>query len=92
VCVGKGPWRAGPPPGVGWWPASTVRFSDEVRWWDGHTWSVGALADYSREFAAWRAGIKVPDFVVPRIRWRQRADWWSDRSKSEGPQGDGHDG
>jgi hypothetical protein len=39
-------WFSGPPPAVGWWPASvTCNFVDIYRWWDGFVWSTAVFHD-----------------------------------------------
>lgn len=39
-------WFSGPPPAVGWWPASATRnFLDLYRWWDGSEWSAAVFRD-----------------------------------------------
>jgi hypothetical protein len=32
-------WHRGPPPSVGWWPASIFENSEVLRWWNGQGWS-----------------------------------------------------
>jgi len=32
-------WHSGPPPSVGWWPASTMENESVIRWWNGTYWS-----------------------------------------------------
>lgn len=78
--VGKGPWRYGPPPSVGWWPASVGNNQDTLRWWDGSTWSWCSLSRKSSEAAAKFAAITALDSRT--IRWRDRADWWPERSRT----------
>lgn len=31
-------WRSGPPPSVGWWPASKRGDPTVLRWWGGSNW------------------------------------------------------
>jgi hypothetical protein len=78
--VGKGPWRDGPPPSVGWWPASGVRFKNFLRWFDGSGWSSGVNGWMSAEEAARMASLKDND--LEKILWRDRADWWPERSRT----------
>ena len=80
--VGKGPWRKGPPPSVGWWPADMDDFKSRkaLRWWNGICWSkavwVGVpyfpreLNDIANSTTTWE------------IVWRDRADWWPKRSRT----------
>jgi len=70
-------WRDGPPPGIGWWPASLAATPDPtaLRWWDGE-WSGGvALDGDSAERAGRIASLKS---ITPErfIRWTDR--WWED--------------
>lgn len=66
-------WHKGPPPEIGWWPASIVQDHQSIRWWNGEFWSVGALPEDSAEEAAKYATKKSsqrPDW----IQWTDR--WW----------------
>lgn len=67
-------WRDGPPPGIGWWPASLVSYLDPtvLRWWDGK-WSSVALDSDSAERAGRVASLE--SITHERfIRWTDR--WW----------------
>jgi hypothetical protein len=79
--VGRGPWRVGLPPSVGWWPASPNREVDELRWFDGCMWGHAVLADMSAEAAA-RFAFVPTIYAQRQIEWRERADWWPERSKT----------
>lgn len=78
--VGKGPWRDGPPPSVGWWPASVHPYRDMLRCWNGAQWSCCASSCQSAETAAKDAAM--PALGQKTIRWRDRADWWPERSRT----------
>ncbi len=79
--VGKGRRRKGPPPSVGWWPASIAKGSiGFVRWWDGEKWSIGAFSTMTPSLAA--ALAQKPSGRQEDIRWRDRADWWPLRSRT----------
>ena len=73
-------WRSGPPPEIGWWPASSIRRMDGrrapqpewLRYWDGKAWSVGDFAFQTAEVAAEDAGVREP--VQYNIFWTDR--WW----------------
>ena len=73
-------WRKGPPPSIGWWPASMSRDLDILRWWDGSAWSQPAFCEESAEIAAMSAEEKSP--VQKFIRWTDRPAWWPARSKT----------
>lgn len=65
-------WHSGPPPEIGWWPASIVRDPNAIRWWDGFSWS--ALA-YPRYCAYWAAEMARTKTNLPNlIEWTER--WW----------------
>jgi len=68
----KRQWRKGPPPEIGWWPASGVQDHTAIRWWDGHMWSCPAIPFDSAEDAA-SAANKISQFQ-DRIEWTDR--WW----------------
>lgn len=68
-------WRSGPPPEVGWWPASAFNAPDCLRWWDGTKWSQPASVELSAKDAAIKANsptnISGP---LMSIQWTDR--WW----------------
>ena len=68
----KRQWHSGPPPSVGWWPASVFRDEKSIRWWDGYAWSMAARPTYGAIFAAdiaeWYAHERA------NIEWTER--WW----------------
>lgn len=64
-------WRSGPPPEVGWWPASTSQNPELLRWWNGKFWSDYAVDGDVSRFAAICA--KEPAYS-DGIKWTDR--WW----------------
>ena len=44
-------WHKGPPPSVGWWPASFCGGLDSYRWWNGKKWSVPVSSSETAEIA-----------------------------------------
>lgn len=66
-------WYSGPPPSVGWWPASCIEDKKTLRWWNGKTWSFPAYTALSRRTAAYTAqfATSVP---AGEIKWTKR--WW----------------
>lgn len=64
-------WNYGPPPSVGWWPASDCRNPLALRYWDGEVWSFSALHSFDAVMAASMARTKSTN---PQIRWSAR--WW----------------
>lgn len=68
--VGK--WRKGPPPSIGWWPASVSNDPQCLRWWDGKNWSDGAYPHMDAETAALAA--QSIDRRMRSIRWCD--PWW----------------
>lgn len=73
-------WRKGPPPSPGWWPASTVRNHNMLRWWDGETWSFSTDQYASVRKAA--AAAKIPCKFPEAIEWLPRPDSWPERSRT----------
>ena len=71
-------WRSGPPPSVGWWPASKFRSTRIFRWWDGSTWSVGVFDHENKQLAAQMACLK--DSQQSFIKWTDRPAHWPERS------------
>ena len=70
-------WRDGPPPEIGWWPASHVRHPDPtvLRWWDGAAWSCAAFDSDPSNFAGLVASVQT-GHDDRDIRWTDR--WWED--------------
>jgi hypothetical protein len=68
----KTKWHKGPPPEIGWWPASRVGDKYCIRWWNGKIWSCPATQWMPAEEAARVA--KMPSDPVPTIAWTDR--WW----------------
>ena len=58
-------WHKGPPPSIGWWPASRTGTRGFYRWWDGKQWS----APVSRHASAADAVVKeiaaAAEFLPP---------------------------
>ena len=62
-------WFSGPPPAVGWWPASIgAKFTDVYRWWDGSEWSQPAFASYHASISSDVAHLKSHN--NDRMLWR----------------------
>jgi hypothetical protein len=74
-------WHKGPPPSIGWWPASTCRDCNALRWWDGEFWSIPCYKGekhWSIELAA-----SIKDANLPcDIEWANRPTSWPERSKT----------
>jgi hypothetical protein len=73
-------WRKGPPPSIGWWPASVCKEPGCVRWWNGKHWSLAAWADTYVAVAASSARRRAPNQID--IEWTDRPAWWPARSKT----------
>jgi len=65
-------WHSGPPPEIGWWPASLFEDQSTIRWWDGARWSQSANPAYTAELAAEMAKFECrwPE----EVKWTKR--WW----------------
>jgi hypothetical protein len=72
---------SGPPPSVGWWPASMWRDSNAVRWWNGKFWSITAYPGMSSRQAA--ACARQQTWAsASDIEWCHRPESWPARSKT----------
>lgn len=73
-------WRKGPPPSIGWWPASTDRDPALIRWWNGIYWSNAAIKTDSIVLVEYLASVKSD--AQNKIEWTDRPDSWPQRSKT----------
>jgi len=72
-------WHKGPPPSIGWWPASTRRDPYALRWWNGEWWSIPARPHMTAEQAAVIAERKT---WQGDIEWTERPASWPERSRT----------
>lgn len=73
-------WHKGPPPSIGWWPASKWRDPSALRWWDGRRWSLLARRGWLLGDVTFVAGF--PDCEPDEIEWTERPKWWPKRSRT----------
>ena len=73
-------WHSGPPPSVGWWPASSIRWEQPMRWWNGEIWSRPAYVRHNKMQAADIAD-QPAICEQSQIEWQHRPDSWPERSK-----------
>jgi hypothetical protein len=73
-------WRKGPPPSIGWWPASNFRYRLAHRYYNGEWWSEAAWPDASAEEVARAACSK--DARQDLIEWTDRPASWPERSRT----------
>ncbi len=73
-------WHSGPPPSVGWWPASVNRVPGMYRWWDGAGWSVACVQGASSDTVFVLSRIRATK--RPMIEWTDRPASWPERSKT----------
>ena len=66
-------WFKGPPPEIGWWPASTMRNPGTLRYWDGEYWSNG-IFDYEPKSRITKDVLKQREDNLDLILWAHR--WW----------------
>jgi len=82
-------FHAGPPPSLGWWPASSFRRAGQVcpeyqplRFWDGFLWSSAAGINRTAEQVTERAREKLNRELSAKILWAPRPDSWPEASKT----------
>jgi hypothetical protein len=74
-------WHKGPPPSIGWWPASIVHDPSILRWWDGMRWSMAVDDIKDSDTAGMYA--KKPCLIYPDdIEWTDRPASWPERSRT----------
>lgn len=70
-------WRSGPPPEIGWWPASVNDPPNPsiLRFWGGEFWSIGVEHSSDCDYAQYAGNLQgLPSDYVSAIRWTDR--WW----------------
>ena len=72
-------WHKGPPPSIGWWPASRLRNPGILRWWNGKSWSTAAHVVYTAEEAAETAAVET---TMSDIEWTERPASWPERART----------
>lgn len=72
-------WHTGPPPSMGWWPASVSRDGATIRWWDGSAWSMACHHSTPIENVGYRAAMKTDR---AGIEWKARPAYWPKRSRT----------
>jgi hypothetical protein len=72
-------WHKGPPPSIGWWPASRRGNPDTLRWWDGKTWSLPVDSTWTASLAAEAAKAET---AMSDIEWTDRPASWPERSRT----------
>lgn len=74
-------WHLGPPPSVGWWPASVyeVRNPRMLGWFDGKYWS-SFLSDTNNEETA--AIVAKSRGGSQKVEWQHRPASWPARSRT----------
>jgi hypothetical protein len=75
-------WHKGPPPSIGWWPASVVRDANILRWWNGWCWSAAAEEKSSQWGVIVAASKRENLSLQTEIEWTDRPEWWPARSKT----------
>lgn len=65
-------WFSGPPPSVGWWPASWDCRPEVLRYWNGKYFSVCATDNWTAEEVAVVGTISGR--YQDQIKWAKR--WW----------------
>ena len=75
-------WYSGPPPRIGWWPASASEDTECLRWWNGLYWSNCCWRSYTLR-AVSRFAATPNDIIWPgEIKWTDRPAWWPARSRT----------
>lgn len=73
-------WHSGPPPSIGWWPASLTRDSTALRWFDGKDWGgpayEGDCLCIVIEMVQYRSKFQG------EVLWQDRPESWPARSRT----------
>jgi hypothetical protein len=73
-------WHKGPPPSIGWWPASVNRDENILRWWNGQYWSRALRSNDSIEIVEKFANVRTITHIP--IEWTDRPSTWPERSRT----------
>jgi hypothetical protein len=73
-------WHKGPPPSIGWWPASNCRNEHILRWWDGANWSDATVGSMNSTQAGKAA--RNSEWAQSRMEWTDRPESWPARSRT----------
>jgi hypothetical protein len=66
-------WHKGPPPEIGWWPASYLGHNKRViRWWNGKVWGCSCDPSWTESEAEAQANTESPKTTF--IQWTDK--WW----------------
>jgi hypothetical protein len=76
--ITKTEWFKGPPPSIGWWPASLMQDKTIVRWWNGNRWSLESKRGDAMDRVVYRAGHQ--SLYSEDIEWTHRPKNWPKRS------------
>lgn len=74
-------WHSGPPPSLGWWPASCGKAHDVYRWWDGENWSCYAEERSTKKEIENAERCKLSGNQSD-IEWQHRPANWPARSRT----------
>lgn len=64
----------GPPPSIGWWPATIHGIRGPIRWWNGEHWSACAFKGESMEHVLKMAKTQADSTTAEFIKWSH--PWW----------------
>lgn len=70
-------WRSGPPPEIGWWPASIFWQHPDIeglRFFNGDMWSIVCSPDEGASEAGTKAELAPAVWRVSEVRWTDQ--WW----------------
>jgi len=65
-------WHIGPPPEIGWWPASGYDDINSLRFYDGRLWSEAIYEDDPLSMVEFLGNL--PARNQEEIKWTER--WW----------------
>ena len=68
-------WHKGPPPSIGWWPASRIGVRGFYRWWDGTHWSA-PVTRHAEAAHVERSARSVAVAPHSSISWLPRPASW----------------
>lgn len=75
-------WNEGPPPAVGWYPASIFKNAKNLRYWNGRRWSQSVLDVAPAVFAEYMADQPCSGDDMKCMLWQHQPRDWPENART----------